>query len=114
MSDKRLFIDSFAQHTAAAVGKPSVVCWIGNIPSQFGYEMHTNIIAHPPTHKPELRHSLFSKYNISGNPTEFPYNHEGEIFDVQSIITAIDNCGKTPQRAVEVVLEQNHVAVVEE
>jgi hypothetical protein len=109
MSDKRLFIDSFAQHTAAAVGKPSVVCWIGNTPTQFGYDMHTNIIAHPPIKKPELRHSLFSKYNISGNPTEFPYNHEGEIFDIQSIITALDNLGKVLER---VIAEGNHLEVV--
>ena len=89
MSAKRLFIDSFAQHTAAALGLPSVVCWIGNTPSQFGYELHTNIIANAPTLKPELRHSVFSKYNISGNATEFPYNNEDEIFDVDVIIEAL-------------------------
>jgi hypothetical protein len=80
MSAKGLFMDSFAQHTAAALNKSSVVCWIGNVPSQFGYELHTNIVANPPTMKPELRHSVFSKYNISGQPTEFPYNSEAEIF----------------------------------
>ena len=89
MSAKRLFIDSFAQHTAAALGLPSVVCWIGNTPSQFGYELHNNIIANAPTLKPELRHSVFSKYNISGNATEFPYNNEDEIFDVDAIIEAL-------------------------
>ena len=89
MSAKRLFIDSFAQHTAAALGLPSVVCWIGNTPSQFGYELHNNIIANAPTLKPELRHSVLSKYNISGNATEFPYNNEDEIFDVDAIIEAL-------------------------
>jgi hypothetical protein len=79
MSQKRLLIDSFAQHAAAALGMPSVVCWVANTPVQFGYDIHTNIIANPPTLKPELRHSLYSKYNIGGDPTEFPYNHEGEI-----------------------------------
>ncbi len=89
MSTKRLFIDSFAQHTAAALGKPSVVCWIANVPSQFGYEMHTNIIANPPTMQPEFRNSVFSKYNISDQVTEFPYNNEDEIFDADRIIEAI-------------------------
>jgi hypothetical protein len=89
ISSKRLFIDSFAQHTAAALGKPSVVCWIGNSPEQFGYEMHTNIIANPPTIKPELRFSVFSKYNISGQPTEFCYNNEAEIFDGNKIMEAL-------------------------
>jgi hypothetical protein len=89
MSHKRLFIDSFAQHAAAALGKPSVVCWIGNTPAQFGYELHTNITANAPTLKPELRNSVFGKYNIAGQPTEFPYRHEGEIFNVEEIIAAL-------------------------
>lgn len=89
MSAKRLFIDSFAQHTAAALGMPSVVAWVGNKPSQFGYAMHTNIIANPPTIRPELRHSVFSRYNISGTPTEFPYRHEAEIFNIDEIVNAL-------------------------
>ncbi len=89
MTAKRLFIDSFAQHTAAALGMPSVVCWIANVPSQFGYEMHTNIIANPPTLRPELRNSVFSRYNITGQVTEFPYNNEDEIFDADKIIAAL-------------------------
>ncbi len=91
MSAKGLYIDSFAQHAAAALNKPGVVCWVGNIPSQFGYDLHTNIIANPPTIRPELRHSVFSKYNISGQPTEFPYNNEGEIFNADQIIEALFN-----------------------
>jgi len=90
MSSKRLFIDSFAQHTAAALGKPSVVTWIGNIPGQFGYDLHTNIVAHPPTIKPELRHSVFSKYDISGQPIGFPYNSEYEIFNAKDIVAALN------------------------
>jgi len=89
MSQKRLFIDSFCQHTAAALGMHSVVCWIGNKPSQFGYDMHTNIVAHAPTIRPELRHSVYSRYNISGNATEFPYNNEDEIFDIDQIIETL-------------------------
>jgi hypothetical protein len=91
LSAKRLFIDSFAQHTAAALNKHSVVCWIGNTPEQFGYDMHTNIVANPPTIRPELRHSVFSKYNISGQVTEFCYNNEDEIFDADRIIEALRN-----------------------
>ena len=89
MSEKRLFIDSFAQHAAAALNKPSVVCWIANVPEQFGYEMHTNIIANPPTLPPEMRNAVFSQYNIGGQVTEFPYNNEDEIFDADKIIEAL-------------------------
>jgi hypothetical protein len=92
LSEKRLFIDSFAQHAAAALGKPSVVCMIDDLTAtHFGYDMHTTIIAHPPTIKPELRHAVYNKYNISGIPTEFPYNNESEIYDVNKIIEAIRN-----------------------
>jgi len=91
MSHKRLFIDSFCQHTAAALGKPSVVCWVGNSPEQFGYEMHTNLLAKEPDMKPELRNSVFSKYNISGALMEFPYRSEAEIFNHDNIIAALRN-----------------------
>ncbi len=89
MSRKRLLIDSCCQHIAAALGLPSVVCWIANVPSQFGYELHTNIIANPPTQEPELRYALLAKYNTNGPEKEFPYNNEEEIFDVEPILAAL-------------------------
>lgn len=89
MSEKRLLIDSFAQHAAAALGKPSVVCWIANVPTQFGYELHNNLMANAPTLEPELRQSVLSKYNTNGPETEFPYNDEEEIFDTDKIIAAL-------------------------
>lgn len=41
----RLLIDSYAQHAAAALGLPSVVCWIGTKPEKLGYNLHKNILA---------------------------------------------------------------------
>ena len=89
ISTKRLLIDSFAQHVAAALGLPSVVCWIGNTPQQFGYPLHTNVIAHAPTIKPELRNSVYTKYDISGHPIGFPYNSEQEIFNAEQIVALL-------------------------
>ena len=106
MSHKRLFIDSFCQHTAAALGKPSVVCWVGNTPEQFGYDIHTNIKANEPTMKPELRHSVYSKYNIAGTPTEFPYNSELEIFDINQIIESLRSERKISPSS-QVILPEN-------
>jgi FkbM family methyltransferase len=102
ISSRRLFIDSFAQHAAAALGMPSVVCWVGNTPQQFGYALHTNIVANNPTIKPELRNSVFSRYNISGNPTEFPYQSESEIFNLEQISMALRN---SPAGAQAVALQ---------
>jgi hypothetical protein len=89
LSDKRLLMDSFGQHAAAALNKPSTVCWIANSPIVFGHSLHNNIIANTETKKPELRNSFLQKYDISGNLLEFPYNNEEEIFDVDTIIKSL-------------------------
>lgn len=89
LSSKRLLIDSFAQHVAKSLDLNSVVCWIGNKPSVFGYENNTNIQANTETATPELKQAVFSKYNIAGNLLEFPYNDEKEIFNVEDIIEAV-------------------------
>lgn len=89
MSDKRLFMDSFAQHTAAALGLSSTVLWIANKPEVFGYSLHTNIKANPETAVPDLRESYLTPYDIAGNLIQFPYNNEDEIFDVKRVIDSL-------------------------
>jgi hypothetical protein len=89
LSTKRLFMDSFAQHTAKAMDLKSVVCWIGNKSIVFGYESNINIQANKETAVPELKQSVFSKYNITGNLFEFPYENESEIFSTENIINAL-------------------------
>jgi hypothetical protein len=89
LSSKRLLMDSFAQHAAAAMNLPSTVCWIANKPEVFGYEVHDNIVHNPFTKKPELRNSFLGKFNIGGDLLEFPYNSENEIFNSQAIIDSI-------------------------
>lgn len=44
-SDRRLFIDSVAQHAAAGLDKPSVVTWIGNDPLVFSARKFTRILS---------------------------------------------------------------------
>lgn len=90
-SKKRLFIDSFCQHTAMALGMKSTVLWITNSPKVFGYSLHDNIIANKETRKADLRHAVFTRYYIGGSLIEFPYNHEGEIFNIDSIVQSIIN-----------------------
>lgn len=91
MSEKRFFMDSFLQHTAAAIQKPSAVCWIVNKPEVFGYNIHDNIVANDFTAKPDLKASVFNKFNIIGMPEEFPYNDETEIFNAEQIIESLKN-----------------------
>jgi len=89
MSEKRLLINSFAQHVCAALHLPSTVCWIVNSEGVFGFDLHTNIRANEFTRKPDLRNSYLDAFGITGNPMEFPYNSELEIFDADVIIESL-------------------------
>lgn len=105
-SERRLFIDSFAQHAAAALLKPSVVCWVGNKPGQFGYGLHANVLAAPPTRKAELRQGVYNRYDITGQQqAEFPYHHESEIFNPDFIINTLRDYHHVFAPAARVLLD---------
>lgn len=89
MSERRLLIDSFAQHVCASLHLPSTVCWITNSEGVFGYDLHTNIRANEFTKKPELRDSYLDAFDITGNPLQFPYHSELEIFNAEEIIESL-------------------------
>ena len=89
LSSRRLLMDSFGHHAAAAMNKPSTVLWVCNKPEVFGYDVHDNIVCNPFTKKPELRNAYLQKFDISGNLLEFPYNNEKEIFNVDQIIASL-------------------------
>lgn len=88
LSTKRLFIDSFPQHAAAALDLQSTVCWIGNTDKVFGYSEHINIYPNANIV------NKFDKYkylidDISGQVQEFPYDTVN-LFDVNKIIEAVN------------------------
>jgi hypothetical protein len=89
LSDKRLLIDSFIQHVCASIQLPSTVCWVVNKPEVFGYPLHTNIMSKAFTSDFDLKNSFYSAFDILGKPEEFPYLHEGEIFDTDTIIISL-------------------------
>jgi hypothetical protein len=89
LSDVRFFMDSFAQHTAAALNFPSTVLWIANKPTVFGYEMHDNILSKEFSFEPELRHSFLHKFNIAGDPMEYPYEAKEDIFDTDLVLESL-------------------------
>ena len=88
-SQKRLFMDSFCQHLAAALHLKSTVLWVGNSPKVFGYDIHDNILPNPETKKPDLRHAFLTKYNIAGALHEFPYDTETQIFNVDKVLESL-------------------------
>ena len=88
-SQKRLFMDSFCQHLAAALYLKSTVLWVGNSPKVFGYDIHDNILPNPERKKPDLRHAFLTKYNIAGALHEFPYDTETQIFNVDKVLESL-------------------------
>jgi len=89
LSSKRLLMDSYPHHLASALGLPSSVLWIVNSPIVFGYKFNDNIMANPFTNKPELRGAYLQEFNIAGEPLEFPYNSEEEIFNLEAVMNSL-------------------------
>lgn len=88
LSTKRIFIDSFAQHAATALGLQSTVLWVGNSSEVFGYPENLNI-------RPNAKIiNNFDKYtylidDISGQIQQFPYDTVN-LFDINKIIEAVN------------------------
>jgi len=91
LSNKRLLIDSFGQHMAAALGKKSTVCWVGTKPEIFGYKLHDNIKANPFTKEPNLTSAVYNPFGLSENIHNIPYVDLKEIFNTNKIIESINN-----------------------
>jgi len=90
LSTKRLFIDSFGQHVAAALNLPSTVCWIANKPEVFGYEMHENILPNANVNEHFNKFSYLDQFDISGQIQQFPYDNVN-LFDINQIVNAVQN-----------------------
>jgi len=90
LSEKRLFIDSFSQHTAAALGLNSTVCWISNKPEIFGYAENNNILPKAKLINQFNKLSYLEQYDITGQVQQFPYD-DINVFDINEIVKAIDN-----------------------
>ena len=89
VSDKRVLIDSSLQHAAAAMNLKSTVFWIGTSAKNFGYSIHQNIEANPPTDTVKLVDSYLFDYSFEGITHECPYFSLEEMFDVPEIIKTI-------------------------
>ena len=91
LSSKRLLMDSFAQHMAAALNKKSTVCWVSTKPEIFGYKLHDNIKANPFTKEPSLHEAAYQPFSLSQDIHSIPYNDLKEIFNTDKIIESINN-----------------------
>jgi ADP-heptose:LPS heptosyltransferase len=90
LSSKRLLIDSFGQHLAAAIGVKSTVCWVTTKPTIFGYKLHDNIQANAFTKDPQVQNSVYQPFNLSQDVSSIPYNDLREVFNTNKIIESIN------------------------
>lgn len=86
---KRILIDSCLQHAAAAFNLESSVLWIGTSPKVFGYSIHNNIIANPPSGNIKHPNSYLFDYAFDGLAFECPYYSIEEMFDVDKLLEKI-------------------------
>ena len=89
LSEKRLLIDSFAQHLAAAFNLSSTVCWGTTKPEIFGYELHTNIKANKFTLPTEFPNNLYQPFSLSQDVVSCPYKKLEDVFDDDKIIQSL-------------------------
>ena len=90
ISEKRVLIDSSLQHAAAGMGLLSTVLWVGTSYKTFGYDLHNNIVARAPKHKPKLIDSYLFDYAFDGFPEQCPYDSPYDMFDIEGLIKSID------------------------
>lgn len=90
LSKKRLLIDSFSQHLAAAMNMKSTICWVTTKPKIFGYKLHDNILANSFTKEPQLQNSVYQPFNLAQDISSIPYNDLSEVFDINKIIESIN------------------------
>jgi len=90
-SHNRLLIDSFGQHAAVALDRPSTVLWpIDNVKT-LGYpDFHNNIISTADTRKVHLIDSYLGAHPINGEFLhECPFDNDN-IFKPQSILNSLE------------------------
>ena len=90
LSDKRVLIDSSLQHATAAMNLKSTVLWVGTSPKNFGYQMHSNIVAKPPKGNVKMIDAYLFDYSFDGIAHECPYMDASEMFDINDIFKSID------------------------
>jgi len=90
LSDKRLLIDSFGQHMAAALNLKSTVCWIGTKPEIFGYKLHDNIKSEPYNNQHSIEQSMYTPYGLSENIHNIPYKDLNDVFDLNKILISLN------------------------
>ena len=90
LSHRRILIDSSLQHIANVLNKKSLVLWNVTSPSLFGYRLHNNIES-KYNYENGHRDSYLFNYEIGGIITESPIANYEEMFDIDLLLSTIEN-----------------------
>ena len=89
VANRRLLIDSFAQHATAALGEKAVVLWPINNVKILGYETNQNILSNRlGDDEYQSPFSYIEDHNLAGNLHECPFDSDG-IFNLTEIVEAL-------------------------
>ncbi len=89
-SKKRLLIDSFSQHAAAALKLPSTVIWVRNAPEVLGYDMHDNIVTPVQDNIDTLFASYLEPYDIMGQIDQCPFPMGTALFNFDEVLKSLN------------------------
>lgn len=89
LADKRLLIDSFAQHLSAAFNLKSTVCWVTTKPEVFGYDFNSNIKSNPFDLKVDFPNNLYQPFSLAQDISSCPYSNLDKAFDDNVIIKSL-------------------------
>ena len=88
----RVFIDSFAQHAARALDRPSVVLWPVDNVKPLGYpDFHINVVSKADQSKVHLIDSYLADHPINGEQLHEDPFKDDNIFNVNPIIDGINS-----------------------
>lgn len=87
-SSKRVLIDSYAQHVAAAFNLKSTVCWPVDNSSALGYDFHDNVKASVRENVVHKMDSYLIDDQITGVMHECPFESP-EVFNLQHIYSTL-------------------------
>jgi len=90
LSKKRVFMDSFSQHVAAALNLQSTVLWIANKPEIIGHpDLHINVLPEKKYAKEFNKFSYLEQFDISGQVQQYPFDTL-DIFNFAEIVDSIE------------------------
>ena len=106
LSDKRLFMDSFGQHCAAAFKLPSTVCWIGTSPKIYSYDTNSDII---PREEKQFIHTIDKYMEDAPWAGDKMYECPYDLPNLFSITQIVESIKKQPSNPLTLIITPEQI-----